>query len=280
MLLNTQAELKAVKDRLTETKEQLTVAVRAERSIASHRIATLQSKQKVALQREMDAIVALTSLSQTKVDVEKDKAREHLLSLERERKVQKTAEREYKKILSVERKAMKTTKQEHKKVLDKLRVKSKSDQRLQRKELNGMVSAKNASITSLSKQITKHVKVSANQATSEAKAGALIHRNLKRLARERDRVKDLASKRLKRIVDKAGKVDSVRDQLEESRDKLLSLQEVQSKLGVAQEKVVALTNLSSNLQKELVATQAEMDRILTKKNEELEASTIIISPHQ
>ena len=280
VLFNTQAELDAAKVKVTQTEERLTAAVRAERSIASHRVATLESKHKVALQREKDAIVALTSLSQSKLNVEKDKAREHVLSLDRERMAKKAAEREHNKVLSVERKSIKTTEREHKKAIDELRIKSNSEQRLQRKELNGLVSAKNASITSLTKQVTKHVKVSACQAESEAKASALIQRNLKRLSGERDRVKGLASKRLKRIEDKDEEVDSVRDHLEEALEKLLALREVQSKFDIAQEKVVALTNLTGNLQKELAATQAEMDRVLTEKNEELEVSTIIILTYQ
>ena len=277
VLFYTQAELDAAKVKVTQTEERLTVAVRAERSIASHRVATLESKHKVALQREKDAIVALISLSQSKLDVEKDKARKHVLNLDRERMAKKAAER---KVLSVECKSIKTTEREHKKAIDELRIKSNSEQRLQRKELNGLVSAKNASITSLTKQVTKHVKVSACQAESEAKVSALIQRNLKRLSGERDRVKGLASKRLKRIEDKDEEVDSVRDHLEEALEKLLALREVQSKFDVAQEKVVALTNLTVNLQKELEATQAEKDRVLTKNNEELEVSTIIILTYQ
>ena len=191
VLLTTQAKLNTAEDRVTATEERLTAAVRAERSIASHRVATLEWKHQVALQREKDAIAALTALSQTKVYVEKEKAQLHLDTL------------------TVERKANKEQKQDHKKILHDQRVKLKSDQRQQRKELN-------VSITDLAKKVTKQSKA----VTKQSKSAIVQATTLKRIADQRDMAKELASKRQKRVDDRDSEVDSLRDKFEAVQDEL------------------------------------------------------------
>ena len=227
-----QDQLSIVQTKLTESEarelvatKKVSVAVRAERSLASHHLAAVKKKHMKAIQRETDAVTAVSNLSDAKINTEKEKviqekmrAAELLITIGQQRQDCKTLNNK----------------------LSDAEVGAKQAQRDQRKELMSLVNKKKADNRVLARQV---------------KDTTVDHNAVKRVSKQRDNALHLATKRQETIDLMRSMVDSLRAELEAKSD---SLVEARSLLNAKNNELASLQRVNNSLSSDCTEATEEV----------------------